>query len=398
MPSSDAQRYFVIPLSVQEEGEAYIVGNVEMGDFYQFPEQGLKILNMLASGDTASMIRNRLALEYQETIDVDDFVDQLTAIGFIHPEDQKQIAQERLRATAQDRRRTFIVDPRIARAILSRPASLCYLAAVFYALFIAIRSPELCINFDAFYIGTYRTPFLLIVIALSFMQTILHELGHMLAAARYGIKSKYGVGTRLWELVVESDLTGILTLPKSQRYFPMLAGMLVDILGTALLTIIIYVLLQYGVSGFAIQVFQAVVLANVFAFLWQFDIFVKTDIYYVLCNYFSYPDLDKDARIYLRDLLYHITFSRFGDRAVAPKFGNLAVIKVFSLIWLFGRILSLAFVFSVVLPTMGQYILSIAHMVRMPSTSIWSVCDMVVYASILLSMLSIGTYMWLKQR
>src|SRR6202012_3074242 len=107
MSTSGMQQYFVIPLSVQKEGEAYLVGNLEMGDFYHFPEQGLRILNMLKSGNTVAAIRSRLAVENEEMVDVDEFVDQLTSIGFIHPEDQKHAVQEQLRSTAQDKRRTF---------------------------------------------------------------------------------------------------------------------------------------------------------------------------------------------------------------------------------------------------------------------------------------------------
>ena len=42
MSTAGAQQYFVIPLSVQKDGDDYLVGNAEMGDFYQFPEQGVK--------------------------------------------------------------------------------------------------------------------------------------------------------------------------------------------------------------------------------------------------------------------------------------------------------------------------------------------------------------------
>ena len=110
----------------------------------------------------------------------------------------------------------------------------------------------------------------------------------MLAAARHGIKSKYGLGNRLWNIVAESDITGILTLPKSKRYFPMVAGVLVDIFSISVTTILIQNLLQHNARPFVIQVCQAVVLENVIAIAWQFNIFVKTDVYYIICNYLSY--------------------------------------------------------------------------------------------------------------
>ena len=398
MSTVDAPNYFVIPLSVQREGDLYLVGNSEMGDFYQFPEQGLRILNMLRSGDNAVTIRSRLAAEYPEIFDVDDFVAQLTNIGFIYPEDQRQRANAQMAATTQATRRVFNVDPWIAKAIFSRPILFCCLIIVVYALFSAIENPQLRVNFNAFYTDTNRTALLLLVVILSLIEAVMHESGHMLAAARHGIKSKYGIGNRLWTIVAESDLTGILTLPKSQRYFPMFAGVLVDILCASLLTLLIEVLLRHGASAFTVQVVQALVLEIVISITWQFNIFVKTDIYFVLCNYFSHPDLDRDARGYLRNLLYQATFGRFGNNDAADTFQNIFVLRVFASIWLLGRILSLLVLFGVFLPTMGKYIGSAIHLLSGSPASIWMACDTMLYVAITLTMLGAGMYMWLKQR
>jgi hypothetical protein len=399
MPAMDARKFCVIPLTIQKEGEdLYVIGSVDLGDFYQFPEQGVKILNMLEAGDTASTIKSRFAAEDAETVDVDDFIDQLASIGFIHPEEEKQSIQSRARADSRTRRWVFSLDPRIANAIFSTPALLCYLAIVAYSFASAIRDPELRINFSAFYTDTNRTPLLLLIAVLSLTRVVLHELGHMIALARHGIKSEYGVGNRLWDIVAEADLTGLLTLPKSQRYFPMLAGMLVDVLCMSLFTILLQLLFHYDPPRLAVQVVQACVLEATLSIAWQFNIFVKTDIYYVLCNYFSSSDLDKDARAYLNNVLYLVTLGRFGNRAVTTNFRNLMVLRVFSLIWLFGRILSLLILFGVFLPTIWRYIESASGLLRAGSASFWIACDMITYASITLSFLAVGMYVWLKQR
>lgn len=397
MSTLSSERYFVIPLSVQKDGDDYLVGNAEMGDFYQFPEQGVRILDMLKLGFAAPTIQSRLQEDYHETVDVDGFVEQLTSIGFIHPEDQTQNVQARLEATAQDTRRTFNVDPRIARAIFSPPVLLVYLVVVLYAVVSSINEPALRINFNAFYIETWRTPFLVLVLALALVHVTLHELGHMLAAATHGIKSKYGIGNRLWMIVAESDLTGILTLPRSKRYFPMLAGLMVDLFWASLLTILIKVLRGQDANPFAIQLVQALVLDIAISMRWQFDIFVKTDIYFVICNYFRHPDLDRDARAYLHHLLYRMTFGRYGAQAPG-NLQNLNAVRVFSGIWLFGRVLSVLVLFGVFLPTMAQYLISAGQLLIGPPTSIWIVLDTCAYVTIMLSMIGPGMYMWIKQR
>ena len=334
MPVQDAQTYTVIPLSVQKDEDSYLVGDAETGEFYQFPEVGVRILDMFRSGESAPAIRAHLAAEGGEKFDVEGFVEQLMAIGFVHTVGHQPPAH----IASRDSRRIFSVDARAACAVFAWPMLCCYFAIMAYALGCAIVDPRLRINPNAFYVDTNRTPLLLLILILSFVEVCLHETGHMLAAARHGIRSRYGISNRLWMVVAESDLTGILALPKAQRYFPMLAGLLVDLVSAALLTLMLQALLRGGADGFTIQLVQAVILQIFIGVTWQFNIFVKTDIYFVLCNYFSYPDLDRDARHYLRGLLYQATRGRLGEPPAVARTRGLQGLRVFAAIWLFGRV------------------------------------------------------------
>jgi putative peptide zinc metalloprotease protein len=395
MPSQDAQTYAVIPLSIQKDDNSYLVGNADSGDFYQFPEVAVRVLDMLRLGDSAPAIRAQLLAEAGETFDVDGFVEQLTAIGFVHPVGHPPSPQP---AALQDSRRIFNVDPRFARAVFAWPMLCGYLAIMAYALGCAVLDPRLRLNPNAFYADANRTPLLLLILALSFVQVCLHESGHMLAAARHGVRSRYGIGNRLWMVVAESDLSGILALPKGQRYFPMLAGLLVDLLCAALLTLTLGTLLRAGAGGFTIQLVQAVILQIFIGVTWQFNIFVKTDVYFVLCNYFSHPDLDRDARRYLRGLLYRATRGRLGDPPAIAQPRGLQGLRVFAAIWLFGRIGSLFILFGMFLPTMAQYVQSALRLLRGPPAAFWMACDTIAYVAIMLTMLSAGMYLWLTQK
>jgi putative peptide zinc metalloprotease protein len=166
----------------------------------------------------------------------------------------------------------------------------------------------------------------------------------------------------------------------------------------SLLTILIKVLLRHGASAFSVQVVQALVLEVIISMIWQFNVFVKTDIYFVLCNYFSHPDLDREARIYLRDLLYQVSFGFFGYKSQRFEFQDIIVLRVFTVIWLFGRIFSFSVLIGVFIPTVAKYIVSAVQMLRGPPNSIWIACDTLVYVSIMLTMLGVGMYMWLKPR
>lgn len=394
----ELQRYSVVPLSIQKEGDLFTVGNINLGDFYQLPGLGVRILEMLGDGDAVTTIKARLRAENLEEVDVDEFVNQLTDIGFIYREDQRQNFNQPPQDAARASNRTFNANPRLARAIFSPPVLACYLAIVVFALADAIENPALRLNTGALYIETNRTPLLAAVLFASLIQTAMHELGHMLAAARHGVKSKYGISNRLWTIVAESDLTGILALPKSQRYLPMFAGVIVDILLISLLTILLDILQRHSAIPFVIQVVQVLVLETVIGIAWQFNIFVKTDIYFILCNYFSSPDLDKDARSYLLNLLHKVSLGYFGLEASDRIYGNLIVLRIFSLVWLFGRVISLVILFTVFLPTMWRYIESAGRLMWGPPASIWIACDTILYVTFMMSILGVGMYMWIRHR
>jgi hypothetical protein len=416
MSSADDETYFVVPLSVQQDGEDYLVGNAELDDYYQIPAQGYAIIEMLQQGQTPGAIKARLAgdcdvgLEARPgadsdsgaMVDVDDFIAMLREIGFLYPIADAALHQARVDAEPADRRILFKANPRIARALFSPVALLFYLAIVGYAVALAVLDPELRINRKAFFIERNFAPTLVLLLILSSAAVMLHELGHMLAAARHGISSRLGIGNRLWNIVAETDLSGVLALPKRQRYLPFMAGMMVDVLVIALLTLAIAALDRSGAmggrTGFTVLLLQALILQIVVTMGWQFNFFLKTDIYYVLSNYWSYPDLDADARLYLRDRLHRLTRGRFGARVESPNYKNVRVLNFFSILWVGGRLVALAILVLVLLPTLYLYAAKSYRAFRDPSVSMGAVYDLGIFTLLSLMILAAGLYMWVRGR
>jgi len=76
----------------------------------------------------------------------------------------------------------------------------------------------------------------------------------------------------------------------------------------------------------------------------------------------------------------------------------LTALRLFSLIWLLGRILALGILFGVFLPAMWQYIDSAIEMLKGPPSGFWSAVDTIGYVLICLTLLGVGMYRWLKTR
>jgi putative peptide zinc metalloprotease protein len=385
---SNCATYCVIPLSIQPEGEDFLVGNQDLQEYYQFPHEGVRIIRLLQQGATVGDIKRA----FGDAVDIDDFLNLLLEARFIHAPDAPPPAP----ASDTDRRWKFAVPARIAGLFFSWPAWGAYCTLIAYALAEAVLDPRLRINPTALYLQDHFTISLLTLLVLHSCATGLHELGHMMAAARYGVQSRLGWGNRLWNIVAEADLSGLHALPRQSRYLPLMAGMLVDILNIALITLLIKLLIHEGSHPFIINIFQALILQILITLSWQFNVFLKTDIYYVLCTYCNYPNLDSEARIYLREKLYQFSLGRAG----APghtRYYHLPTLRAFAAVWVAGRIASLAFLFLVVIPTLLRYGRDAWNALG-SAASASSQWDLSLFFILSASLLAAGLIVWLRGR
>ncbi len=400
--AADDSRYVVIPLSIQREGEYYCVGNAELDAFYHFPEAGVRILERLRAGLDAESIKAELAThsdDGQDPVDVDDFILSLREIGFVYAQGEQDRYRDAIAAAnTGDRRFAFHAPIRLARALFSPFALAAYLAILGLAAHAAIEDPRLRPNLQAFYLEQDLTLTLVLLLLLHGVAVFLHELGHMLAAARYGIGSRLGFGNRLWQIVAEADLSGILALPRSQRYLPLTAGMLVDLLNIALVTLLLRWLLDQGHAGFVIHLLQALVLQILVSIGWQFNVFLKTDLYYVVCTRYGHPDLDREARAYLRGRLHAISFGLLGAPASPHDRRHLGVLRAFAALWLTGRVAALGFLCFVLIPTLVRYFdrARLAFADADPGRA--GAYDALAFATISLAVFAIGALLWLRRR
>lgn len=398
IPPAD-ETFFVIPLSVQQEGDQYCVGNVEIDAFYHFPDVAVRILERLRAGATPVDLRAEFSGDGEDTVDIDDFLGTLREIGFIYPQSERGAFGEALASSGEgDRRLSFRAPVRLARWVFSLPMLVAYLAILGVAAYAAVGNPDLRLNFQAFYLERHLTLTLVSLLVLYAVTASFHELGHMLAAARYGVNSRLGIGNRLWSIVAEADLTGILSLPRSQRYLPLVAGMLVDLLSISLITLLMGWLLQQGPPGFFFHLLQALVLQIVVSLSWQFNVFLKTDVYYVLCTAFGHPDLDREARIYLKDRAHALTFGLLGQRAERIDRRHLGVLRAFAALWVIGRLGALAFLVLVLIPTLIRYFDRARLAFQDPVVGRAVAYDAAAFAVISLALFAIGMTMWLRRR
>ena len=124
-----------------------------------------------------------------------------------------------------------------------------------------------------------------------------HELGHATAAARFGVAPKtIGFGFYLIFPVFFTDVTNVWRLNKHQRIVVNLAGVYFQLLFSALLIGVFYLI--PAAHGLTRTLTGTVLSMNIFVVLYSLNPFLRNDGYWVYSDFFEVPNLMSRSMLY----------------------------------------------------------------------------------------------------
>ena len=272
------------PLTFVEERDGITVGRPDADSYAMLPADGAALLRRLSEGMPVGEAADWYRTEFGESIDMDDFVEALHELGFIRAAGESVVVAKEVGLQW------------LGRAMFSPLALAGYAVLVAAALIVLVMQPELRPHAANVF---FTSSLVAVQLVLTFAQVpvlVVHEGFHVLAGRRLGLPSKLSLGRRLYFLVVQTELDGLLGVPRRKRYLPFLAGMLADVLVFSLLTIGSAVLGPNLLGRLALAVAYLVVLR----FVWQFYVFLRTDLYYVLTTMLGCTNPHEATMAYLR--------------------------------------------------------------------------------------------------
>jgi putative peptide zinc metalloprotease protein len=342
----------VYPYSVQDDGDDVVIGRPETGTFLAIPRQALEVLDLLRSGNTIAETSAIYQRKYDETPDLGDFLALLEKKGIVAI--SEQVAPLSPVPTQQTHLRYHFSDfPQSAAQILfGRWAIMLYLSIIVLGLIAIIRDPSVGPHLSSFYFPDRRALSWIILTVLAYSTVFVHELSHLVAARSRGISSRLGIGHRLWNLVAETDMTGLWGVPKRERYLPLIAGSLTDAVSGCVLILLLQAHRQHWVplSSFWAHLVEAMIFIYTMRIAWELSIFVRTDFYYVVATATNCKNLLGDTESYLQNLLARV-FPRIGtvDLSAIPN-AERKVIHFYAFVWAGGRIFALFLLWKVTVP------------------------------------------------
>jgi len=318
---------------LEDRGEV-IVGRADIDSYGVFPPDGAALVRELAAGRAPAAAATWYAETYDERVDIEQFVSTLRDLQLVCDD-----AEQPVTAGADVRWQ------RLGRALFSPAAWAFYAALAAAAVLVCLRDPRLLPSPRNVFFTNYLLAVEISVFAGQLVLTAVHELFHVLAGRRLGVRSTVALSRRFYFVVLETNLDGLAIVPRSQRYLPILAGLLADFLAICALTVTAYLTRAPDgritlVGGFCL----ALAFTTLPRMAWQFYLFMRTDIYVLICTVTGCNDLDACARDVIantvnrllgrRDRLRDESRWHPTDRRAARWYAPLIVIGYAAMLWL----------------------------------------------------------------
>lgn len=340
-------------LSMVAEGGEVLVGDPETGTFVTMPKVGGTVIAALQRGATYEVAAAEADAIAGEPVDVPGFVATLRDLGFVD-DGSGEPRDARRTAPIQGRRWLAGVGRRCAAPLFGRTAWAAYLTLGLASGWVFATVPELFPNpaRDAFLLADLGLS-AVVLGPLTLASMALHEGGHWLAARAIDLRARFGVDRRMMLLVFETDLTQLWSVPRRQRYGPLLGGIAIDVVSIGIM-LALRLLIQAGAWA-APPIVDATlamgVYLNLAGLLWQCMVFLRTDLYAVLVNLLGCHNLWRVKTLRLRAAFGLLTTDQATELDAASETDRRAA-GWFRWLWLAGLVGVLGWFVVFVLPVL----------------------------------------------
>lgn len=282
------------PLVYLADGDEVTIGRQDIDTYGIFPADGAELVRKLAAGDTPRQVADWFAQTYGEAVDIEEIISGLSELDFlVRPDEEASSTTQPVRFA------------RLGAAVFSPIAWTVYAVIVVMALIVMVDHPDLLPSYHRVFFTSYYS---VIPVALFFSAIpllLLHESFHALAGRRLGLRSRLSIGRRLYFIVLETSLDGLVAVPRRKRYLPILAGLLADVLSVSVCVLLAEVSRSSdGSLPLVGRLLLAVAFAAVLRILWQFFFYLRTDIYVLISTVLGCVDLHSAAKQVVANRVY----------------------------------------------------------------------------------------------
>lgn len=312
-------RFYPFFLRAPEHGqEEWKVGLENSNIAIEISIEGTRAIQELQAGKSLAETASILHQEYGEIIDLVDLVQELAELSLVECIDGYQFAPpERIGQALLQR-----IPPGAVAWLYSRVTLLIFTAFILMGPLLLILQPALRPGAQDLLWSPSYTLDLLTLLILTPLLLFKHELGHLLAARAKGLPAELTFGSRLFYLVAVSRIGAIWKRSRFERLVIYSAGMANDCI-TASLCIFMLLAASHGVlflTPSLAALLRLLIISEYLGVAWEFQIFLKTDVYHIFTEITGRHDLPERASALFRSWRHlgflHVQRSRHENLSV----------------------------------------------------------------------------------
>ncbi|HDR7828344.1 hypothetical protein [Bacillus cereus group sp. Bce018] len=294
----DAKINFVDDLYMAEKSESdgtYIVGSEQSEQFFKVPKIGYDVMMLIWKGNKIKDIIPIIGSE----IDYIDFIKTLDSMGIIKDINTSIRSNEKRKRVGLKFKNKFFFKP-YTSLFFNSTTKFLFLFSIFLIFCVSffenkyydssiLPSVDVIFSFPNLLYG------ILIVLILDIILGLTHEMGHLLSARHFGLRNvNMNIGRRLVSLVYQTQLPGIWKLDSKSKHIIYLSGMLMDIYLLAFLKLLSLFTISNNLI-FMHNVMNVAILLIFIGILFEFRIYMRTDLYYFLSDFLNEPNLHQKS-------------------------------------------------------------------------------------------------------
>ena len=296
----DDDRINLFPLDIRRDGNEFLIGRRDLKTYVAVPEVAVHIISMM-NAHSIGEVRRRLQTNYDNVNDaLDGFILALLNSGFVDSIGSKAVAADTKIGIPH---KTAINRQRVAW-LFSQTMMTVYALVILAGAAVFVFEPGVVPKPLAVLSAYPYWLFAILSLVTGIVNVTKHETAHVLAAASLRIRADLSIGHRMCFPVIQTDLTSLWAMRRNDRYIAYAAGIVSDLVTLSLIIITFWLnahgIVPLGETFVLLLTVALLVVASTVA--WQFNFFMKTDVYYILANALGCRNLHADAVRYLRHL------------------------------------------------------------------------------------------------
>ncbi|MFF2797589.1 hypothetical protein [Lysinibacillus xylanilyticus] len=314
----------LLNITIIKEVDEYTIGDEQRNIFFRVPIEAIYVIEEAKGYKTIEEIQNSILENKKIEIDVLDFMNTLNSLGVIYD-------------IGPDEERKNKVIQNLGEFLFNKVTITFYTLNILLTIILLVSFPnKLFPKYQDTFVLSSIGLSLLIFFFVSWLLVFLHEGAHYLAVSATGKKMNFQLSIRWFWVVIEANMNTLWSIPREKRYIPFLAGFFIDIfiINIALISTLVIN------DIFVISLLKMIALIQLYKIIWQCIIFLRTDFYYVLLNYFGVSTLTKGSIAYLLrkiSLKNKLFFDKLSNREknICKRYSWLYIVSLFAICYLF---------------------------------------------------------------